>query len=204
MDEPACTHISNLNTRSFYLHAWLIVFMYHFNEHGARVCSFDVFTLAVVHFCLLHWNGVRLCVLGVIRLFISVSHTQPEGYSSALHHLSSLSACRYTFTSAYRKCTCSISQNLYWMSSQSNNVTIGNDIYAFKKKWLKMIESNCWNLVLTLFWPSLYAPAMLLIPGQHRYTCDWWECASNSVCVDRIKGPINVCENIQQKMLGII
>lgn len=116
----------------------------------------------------------------------------------------SLSACRYTFTSAYRKCTCSISQNLYWMSSQSNNVTIGNDIYAFKKKWLKMIESNCWNLVLTLFWPSLYAHAMLLIPGQHRYTCDWWECASNSVCVDRIKGPINVCENIQQKMLGII
>lgn len=34
---------------------------------------------------------MRLCVLGVIRLFISVSHTQPEGYSSALHHLSSLS-----------------------------------------------------------------------------------------------------------------
>lgn len=91
MDEPACTHISNLNTRGFYLHAWLIVFMYHFNELGARVCSFDVFTLTVVHFCLLHWNCVRLCVLGVIRLFISVSHTQPEGYSSALHHLSSLS-----------------------------------------------------------------------------------------------------------------
>ena len=42
---------------------------------------------ACVHWCVC----VCVCMLGVIRLFIGVSHTCPGGYSSVLDHLSSLS-----------------------------------------------------------------------------------------------------------------